>query len=202
MNIEEVLYLPVKREGLSKGPDEFDCKHRYRTLDGDEVASSFKAKSKEELLDQPKPVVPQCAIDYYEQYKELLSDFEEWFGDFYDSYFLKEFPKGIELAEWLHDNDNKTNLQHELALATLIVNGPDAVTVEKEKLYTVEIPNPNIIGNEHTVLMKNGFGQIVMFRVYGDDWRTDKGYQNTESEIRKYFDWAWREGFQKEVTDD
>ncbi|MGP6395776.1 DUF1642 domain-containing protein, partial [Streptococcus dysgalactiae subsp. equisimilis] len=72
---------------------------------------------------------------------------------------------------------------------------------KKEKLYTVEIPNPNIIGNEHTVLMKNGFGQIVMLRVCGDDWRTDKGYQITESEIRKDFDWAWREGMKKEVTD-
>lgn len=52
MNINEVLYLPVKREGLNIGPDKFFCKHRYRTLDGDEVASSFKAKTKKELLDQ------------------------------------------------------------------------------------------------------------------------------------------------------
>lgn len=58
MNINEVLYLPVKREGLSIGPDEFDCKHRYRTLDGEEVASSVKAKTKEELLDQQKPEIP------------------------------------------------------------------------------------------------------------------------------------------------
>ncbi|MCB2832741.1 DUF1642 domain-containing protein [Streptococcus dysgalactiae subsp. dysgalactiae] len=186
MNIEEVLYLPVKREGLNIGPDEFDCKHRYRTLDGDEVASSFKAKSKEELLDQPKPVVPQCAIDYYEQYKELLSGFEEWFGDFYDSYFLKEFPKGIELAEWLHDNDNKTNLQHELALATLIVNGPDAVTVEKEKLYTVELPNgqPLVRGINTLYFSQNLATENVKL---------------TEFEIRKDFDWAWQ--FAKEVTE-
>lgn len=72
-------------------------------------------------------------------------------------------------------------------------------TVEKEKLYTVEIPNPNAIGNEHTVLMKNEFGQIVMLRVYGDNWKTDKAYQLTEVEIRKDFDWAWKQGFVKEV---
>ncbi|HER5571316.1 TPA: DUF1642 domain-containing protein, partial [Streptococcus pyogenes] len=64
MNINEVLYLPVKREGLNIGPDEFDCKHRYRTLDGDEVASSFKAKSKEELLGRPKPEIPQFVADW------------------------------------------------------------------------------------------------------------------------------------------
>lgn len=151
-------------------------------------------------LDQPKPVVPQVAIDYYNEYKNVLSSFDEWFCGFYDDKFDEEFEKAEELRIWLYDNDNKINLQHELALATLIVNGPDAVIVEKEKLYTVEIPNPNGIGNEHTVLMKNGFGQIVMLRVYGDNWKTDKAYQLTQQEIRKDFDWAWEREFAKEVT--
>ncbi|MFP7775856.1 DUF1642 domain-containing protein [Streptococcus dysgalactiae] len=76
-------------------------------------------------------------------------------------------------------------------IRTLINMHQFGYTIKKEKLYTVEIPNTNIIGNEHTVLMKNGFGQFVMRRVCGDDWRTDKGYQITESEIRKDFKWAW-----------
>ena len=71
------------------------------------------------------------------------------------------------------------------------------VEVEQEKLYTVEIPNPNVIGNEHTVLMKNGFKQVVMLRVYGDNWKIDKGYHLTEFEIKKDFDFLWR--FAKEV---
>ena len=71
------------------------------------------------------------------------------------------------------------------------------VEVAQEKLYTVEIPNPNVIGNEHTVLMKNGFKQVVMLRVYGDNWKTDKGYHLTEFEIKKDFDFLWR--FAKEV---
>ncbi|HEP1276768.1 TPA: DUF1642 domain-containing protein [Streptococcus pyogenes] len=74
MNINEVLYLPVKREGLNIGPDEFDCKHRYRTLDGDEVASSFKAKSKEELLGRPKPEIPQFVADWIEGLKKEFPD--------------------------------------------------------------------------------------------------------------------------------
>lgn len=97
------------------------------------------------------------------------------------------------IFDWIFGSDENCRL-----MAEAWING---YTVEKEKLYTVEVPNPNIIGNEHTVLMKNGFGQIVMLRVCGDDWRTDKGYQITESEIRKDFDWAWREGMKKEVTD-
>ncbi|HEM5087634.1 TPA: DUF1642 domain-containing protein [Streptococcus suis] len=86
-----------------------------------------------------KVVVPQVAVDYYERYKDQLTGFDEWFGDFYDGGFLAEFPQGEKLAEWLYDNDGDTNRQRELALATLIVNGPGAVEVEQEKLYTVEI---------------------------------------------------------------
>lgn len=202
MNIEEVLYLPVKRGGFSIGRDEFDCKHCYITLDGDEVASSFKAKSKEELLDQTKPEIPQFVADWIEEHKQMYGKWDEEaksdfvfraindlfrFGTGLSTY---DFDVNDELSEWTTKNAYK--------FITTILFG---YTVEKEKLYTVEIPNPNIIGNEHTVLMKNGFGQIVMLRVYGDDWRTDKDYQNTESEIRKYFDWAWQQKFAKEVTE-
>lgn len=88
-------------------------------------------------IDQPKPVVPQVAIDYYNEYKNVLSSFDEWFCGFYDDKFDEEFEKAEELRIWLYDNDNKINLQHELALATLIVNGPDAVTVKKEKSYQI-----------------------------------------------------------------
>ena len=75
----------------------------------------------------------------------------------------------------------------------------DGYEIEQEKLYTVELLNPNIIGNEHTVLVKNVFNQIVMVRVYGDTWRTAKGYHLTEAEIKKDFEWAWDAGFAKEV---
>ncbi|KKC16959.1 DUF1642 domain-containing protein [Streptococcus dysgalactiae] len=74
MNINEVLYLPVKREGLNIGPDEFFCKRRYRTLDGDEVASSFKAKTKEELLDQQKPEIPRFVANWIEDQKQSFDD--------------------------------------------------------------------------------------------------------------------------------
>lgn len=75
----------------------------------------------------------------------------------------------------------------------------DGFTVEKEKLYTVEIPNPNIIGNVHLVLMKNGFKQIVVVKVFGDDWVKSKGHQLTETEIKQGFAWAWEQKFHKEV---
>ena len=70
----------------------------------------------------------------------------------------------------------------------------DGYEIEQEKLYTVEIPNPNKIGSERNVLMKNGFNQIVMARVYGygDNWRNNEGYPLTEAEIKKDFDFLWQ----------
>ncbi|WP_053067682.1 DUF1642 domain-containing protein [Streptococcus dysgalactiae] len=136
-------------------------------------------------IDQPKPVVPKFVAEWIEECKEDGSTLSL-------AYDVNAFS---ELAEWLYDTSDSTHID---LFAQAWLAYPN-ITVKKEKLYTVEIPNPNIIGNEHTVLMKNGFGQIVMLRVCGDDWRTDKDYQITESEIRKDFDWAWQ--FMKEVTD-
>ncbi|HEM3555566.1 DUF1642 domain-containing protein [Streptococcus suis] len=98
-----------------------------------------------ELIDQihepQKVVVPQVAVEYYYTYKDCYYSLGELLSDFYSDSAREEFPRLDELATWLHDNDLATNRQRELALATLIVNGPDAVEVEQEQLYTVEIPN-------------------------------------------------------------
>lgn len=69
--------------------------------------------------------------------------------------------------------------------------------VEKEKLYTVEIPNPHGLG--HTVLVKDMYGNIFITFIMNSDWRKSKVNQLTEAEIKKDFDWAWR--FAKEVKE-
>lgn len=148
-------------------------------------------------LDQPKPVVPQVAIDYYNEYKNVLTGFEDWFGYFYSDKFEAEFEKYDELRRWLYDNKYKTSLQRELALATLIVNGPDAVTVEKENLYTVEIPTNS---EAKLALVRREDKKIVITIVgEGERWRDDPDMQLTEQEIRKDFNWAWQ--WKKEVTE-
>ena len=75
----------------------------------------------------------------------------------------------------------------------------DGYEIEQEKLYTVEIPNPNKIGNDVNVLMMNVYKQIVIKKEFGDGWKKEKGFQLTESEIKKDFEWAWDAGFAKEV---
>lgn len=105
-------------------------------------------------LDEPQKVkVPQVAVDYYEQYKDKLSGFDEWFSDFYSSDFENDFDKAEELQIWLYDNDTETNYQRELALATLIVNGLDAVEVEQEKKYRVRLEGL-VSGNGQQYLSK------------------------------------------------
>lgn len=92
-------------------------------------------------LDEPtKPVVPKVVIDYYGFYKGKLTDFEEWFAEFKVE-SDEDFQRIDEVGEWLYNVDFETQKKRELALATLIVNGLDAVEVEEEKRYLVSLKN-------------------------------------------------------------
>ena len=70
--------------------------------------------------------------------------------------------------------------------------------IEKEKLYTVEIPNPNL--NAHVVLQKTGDG-LVLVTVGNAGWAEWESSKLTESEIKQDFGWAWDAGFAKEVEE-
>lgn len=69
--------------------------------------------------------------------------------------------------------------------------------VEKEKLYTVELPNPNAGG--HVVLCKTSDGIVSIFFTGMARWRGGKNFQLTEAEIKKDFSWAWE--FAEEVEE-
>ena len=158
-------------------------------------------------LDEPqKPKVPQVAVEFYERYKDDNLALGEWFGDFYSPEAIEEFPRMDELTKWLHDNNNETNRQREVALATLVTLGIDAVEVEKEKLYTVEIPNPNGSGYSKIYLAKNKDGKVELFNWgcytsidFADNWKQEENAQLTEAEIKKDFEWAWQ--FAEEVKE-
>ena len=61
--------------------------------------------------------------------------------------------------------------------------------VEKEKLYTVEIPNPNGDNNRYGLCKVDGRIIIGSF-VFGFDRATNA--KLTESEIKQDFEWAWQ----------
>ena len=151
-------------------------------------------------IDEPqKPKVSRVAVEFYEKYKNEILSLDEWFSDFYSKEAIEDFPRMEELTEWLHGNDNDTNRRRELALATLVTLGIDAVEIEQEKLYTVEIPNPVITDNSDsvTVLMKTDLGVVLTDVVNYIGREQESAYQLTEAEIKQDFDFLWQ--FTKEV---
>lgn len=130
--------------------------------------------NREIMIDEPKkPVIPQFVADKIEYCKNASG-----YGLFHAMDYCFQYKDS---ADWLEDN------QELFARAWL-----DGYEIEKDKLYTVEIPNPNKIGNEINVLMMNGFRQVIIVKEYGDDWKKENGFRLTESEIKQDFDWAWQ----------
>lgn len=139
-------------------------------------------------IDEPeKPVVPQFVADWYEKNKDDLAwSLYSLCVDFYKRELQDD------LHNWFKYDDNKP-------IETLVLMHKFGYEVEKEKLYTVEIPNPN--GFIRLVLCKDCNGKIFVTTFSGVEcWTTYEECKLTESEIKKDFDWAWE--FAEEVKDD
>lgn len=149
-------------------------------------------------FDQPKPEVPQCVAEWLEGLK-------------------KEFPDNLPnqlyhvtrhgWGNGLEYKDSKTKKMKTLYncggkikkdLVNALIYG---YTIKKEKLYTVEIPNPNREGRGHAkfVLERQGNKVFLVKRKSKDCYYNKNSNHLTEQEIRKDFDWAWQ--FAKEVTE-
>ena len=71
--------------------------------------------------------------------------------------------------------------------------------IEKEKLYTVEIPIANSPLGYHYVLRKTISGEIIIDSFFTNSWVNYDYCQLTESEIKKDHEWAWK--YAKEVEE-
>lgn len=128
-------------------------------------------------LDKPKLEVPQMIADVIESFDEDVNYLHE-----HMSY------QSDEVREWLTHNEREF---YEAWLAY-----PN-ITVEKENLYTVEIPNPN---SDLKIILVKVNKKLKLIEAYEDQLEEYKNIRNvTESEIRKDFDWAWQ--FRKDVTE-
>ncbi|CYU99069.1 DUF1642 domain-containing protein [Streptococcus suis] len=79
----------------------------------------------------------------------------------------------------------------------------DGYEIEQEKLYTVEIPNPNRTTEPIIYLSRDDGGKIFLnnwFLHVSQNWKNQPHAHLTESEIKQDFEWAWQ--FAKEVGDD
>lgn len=146
-----------------------------------------KALSIIKQLDEPeKPVVPQFVADWYEENK---NDFEYNLYRLCIDFYGRKLHE--DLHEWFKFDKNKP-------IETLILMHKFGYEVEKEKLYTVELPNPNRTDVSLVLGLYND-GKVAIFAVWTDSWKYGKRYKLTEAEIKKDFEWAWQ--FAKEVKE-
>ncbi|QZT28079.1 DUF1642 domain-containing protein [Streptococcus dysgalactiae] len=138
-------------------------------------------------LDQLKPEVPQFVADWYEKNKnEFYLNLHRLAWEFIE---LPDNPSYTDFKRWYYKD--------ETAIKTLINMHQFGYTIEKEKLYTVKIPNPNGLS---VCLQRLDDGNVVLSIPRNARWKGLEVMQLTEAEIRKDFEWAWREGFSEEVT--
>lgn len=152
------------------------------SVDSDELwkipmIPAHKVKALLDTLDQPKPEVPQMIFDVIKSFDDDV--------DYLHHHMSRQ---SDEVREWLTHNEREF---YEAWLAY-----PN-ITVEKEKLYTVEIPNPN---SDLKIILVKVNKKLKLIEAYEDQLEEYKNIRNvTESEIRKDFDWAWQ--FREEVAE-
>ncbi|WP_180384473.1 DUF1642 domain-containing protein [Streptococcus macedonicus] len=127
------------------------------------------------------------------------SDIEELVvPQFIDAWIKGAKYNGFDLYEAMTDNDMSDNV------VTWIVCNSETFAkawlfgyeVEKEKRYTVQLPNPNGDSNRYGLCKVDGRIIIGSF-VFGLNKAINT--KLTEAEIKKDFDWAWQ--FAKEVEE-
>ena len=132
-------------------------------------------------LEIEKPVVPQFVADLYESIKD---DFEYKVYELCLQYKHRgdELPQGV--AWWFGDSRNKP-------IETLVMMHKFGYEVEEEKLYTVEIPNPNSAGGKIVLNKQQSTGKLIL-EMLTPDINKPKYLHLTESEIKEDFEWAWQ----------
>ena len=138
-------------------------------------------------LDEPeKPVVPQFVADWYEEHKD---NFEYSI----QCLCVHGCLPVRKIQSWFDNEDNKP-------IETLVMMHKFGYIVKKEKLYTVELPNPNGCGYIKVYLGKYQNGKAGLYEWNGYSfWKQEEKAQLTESEIKEDFAWLWQ--FAEEVEE-
>lgn len=163
---------------------------------GKETGLTYALELVEELDEPEKAVLNEEEAEWLGRLKKAKSFLnclyiitrQGWGHDF-EFYVHEEKYK----LSYRDDNDEDSE-QTKNRLVNALIYGYE---IEKEKLYTVEIPNPHGLG--HSILVKDMYGNIFITHVMNSDWRKSKVNQLTEAEIKKDFPWAWQ--FKEEVKE-
>ena len=140
-------------------------------------------------LDEPeKPVVPQFVADWYENHK---GNFEIYLSELCRNFTFNRARLNDKLANWYEQLENKP-------IQTLVNMHQFGYEIKKEKLYTVEIPNPNSAGGKLVLSKQQSTGRLIL-EMLNPDINKPKYLHLTEDEIKKDFAWAWQ--FAEEVEE-
>ena len=167
--LKEILTTPSEIEGY-----DFDYGYDF----GIERAITLS-----EQLDEPeKPVVPKYVADWIEWCKKNNITFLGACTAICDNKNIRS----LDASGWATKN------QETFAKAWFY-----GYEIEKEKLYTVEIPIANSPLGYHYVLRKTTSGEIIIDSFFTNNWVNYDYCQLTEAEITKDHWWAWK--YAKEV---
>ena len=134
-------------------------------------------RDREGTVKELKPVVPQFVADWYEEHKDNLE------------YSIKCLSvQGClpvrKIDTWFDSEDNKP-------IETLVMMHKFGYIVKKEKLYTVEIPNPNSAGGKLVLSKQQSTGRLIL-EMLNSDINKPKYLHLTEDEIKEDFPWLWQ----------
>ncbi|MDU3799466.1 MAG: DUF1642 domain-containing protein [Streptococcus sp.] len=166
---------------------------------GKETGLTYALELVEELDEPEKVVVSKLEAEWLDKLKAYYRHREDrlyvitrqgWGNDFCFSCHGEQIELSYEPYKGKEDIESVKR-----RLVNAILYGYE---VEKEKLYTVEIPNPN--SDNHLVLRKNFDGKVCVSLLHSEYWRGNESTRLTEAEIKECFNWAWQ--FAKEVEND
>lgn len=209
IQFKKTYYLPVRVTEFNHEVGDEEPTVRLVNLSGRHQLVDFEQNIMNELveidlrIDQPKPVVPKFVAEYIERCKRSDCGLiwairpDRGANDNSEEVYDWLFPNGVKLPNGMFPNpyepDNLVRPDKENQIK-FVRAWLDGYTVEKEKFYTVEIPNPN---GCNLYLIKLDKEVVITSDVIADVFPDN--LQLTEQEIRKDFDWAFR--WAKEVTE-
>lgn len=174
MNKQEAIEKIEKLKGLN-------VKDKYFILDIEMIPKGDVLEIIEQIDELEKPVVPKYVADMIIKRKKQ--------GDSLVATLLNLGAFG-DAQRWIRKGDNGDTF----AKAWLY-----GYEVEKEKLYTVELPNHDYHDKGKFVLCKNKSGKVFIKWTCLDDWEFLEEFQLTEEEVKEKFNWVWQ--FAKEVDE-
>ena len=131
-------------------------------------------------IDEPqKVVVPKFEAEWLEYCKSSYRDLQT---------VLSRLDDDRKVGDWAYDeNDDLVSEKVDIFARAWV----DGYEVEKEKLYTVEIPNPNSAGGKLVLFKQQSTGRLIL-DMLNPNINKPKYLQLTESEIKQDFEWAWQ----------